>query len=160
MNDEPDYWAKRAFDRLDERHERQLDAAIQSGKQALNAALLLNGGACIALLGFLASAYAANTLPFERADLIAAFVGSLSSFAWGAFWAVLASGLGYLGNYSYSEAVFRKNKELERPYIRETAASKAWSRAGAVSLILAVLGVFASLSYFLCGLWSIRGALE
>ena len=54
-DDDSGYWAKRAFDRADNATEKQVEQTNQASVLALRSILILNGGACLALLSFLAN---------------------------------------------------------------------------------------------------------
>lgn len=130
------YWAQNTSARTDERAQRQVDAAVQSGSKAIQAAFLLNGGACIALLFLLASAYNADVIGGEhtrlmealdasqdKARLLRAIVATLTGFAWGALLAVLALALACFVNSFYGMAEKLKTCDPEAPYLRDTPDS-------------------------------------
>lgn len=127
MGEEQHYWAKRAFDRNDQMHDELLNASLNSGREALKAALLLNGGACIALLGFLAS-IASREASRTSLMLIAPAKVGLGWFAAGAFFAALGAGLAYICNSLYAGATADLDKKFQHPYLFENASSirKQW----------------------------------
>jgi hypothetical protein len=116
-------------------------ASIDAGAQAMKALLLLNGGACIAILGFLAST---RTAPFSQATarLTYAFVHSLVWFGGGAGLAVGASCLAYLCNSYYAGALL------------DEASAKGWSMGRLTNWMAVLFGLF-SLVGFWGGLWKI-----
>ncbi len=148
---EEHYWARRAFDRNDQQHDELLKASLDSGRDALRASLLLNGGACIALLGFLASITAREASRSSLALIAPAKVG-LSWFAVGAFLAALGAGLAYICNSLYAGAVAEKDKRFQHPYIfsNETADRLFWW-ARFVNWAT-VMVVFSSYACFVLGL--------
>ena len=166
--DDAQYWAQDSFARADQRVQRQFDAAIQSGSRAIQAAFLLNGGACIALLFFLASTYNTDVVAGEysrlmeavaasqdKARLMGAIVTILTGFAWGALLAVLALALGYFVNGFYSMAEKLKKRGLEAPYVRDTPDSTRCKWAGHVLGVLTMLAGFSSLGLFVHGVTKI-----
>jgi hypothetical protein len=131
---------------IERRAEALENASIESGNQALKALLLLNGGACIAILGFLSSTYTAPDLDTDRARLLEELIRSLGSFAWGAGSAVLASTVAYLTNSYYARALMSSKRSQ-------------WRIAWAFNLV-AVLAGTASLAWFACGVWTIQSVLR
>lgn len=71
---------KSDYDRWREQVSRRAEAleaaSVESANQALKALLLLNGGACIAVLGFLASVFPAATLSGADGDFVSAFLAN------------------------------------------------------------------------------------
>lgn len=127
---------------LTRRAETLEGAAIESGNQALKALLLLNGGACVAILGFLASTLTNANSQGDGAKLTYAFVHSLSWFGSGAGFAVGASCLAYLCNSAYANG------------LADVESRWKW-RLGQIFNWLAVLSGLLSLSGFWFGLRSI-----
>lgn len=80
-------------------------ASIQASDDAIKALLLLNGGACIALLGFIANVFNAQGLSQARAAFLNSAVHSLAFFALGAGMAVLTTFAAYLTNQKYSSGI-------------------------------------------------------
>lgn len=150
--DNRDY-ARERFRDHDRRAEAMEAAAIGSGNQALKGLLLLNGGACIALLGFLAGT-------FEKANLTAqniALLAALRFFGWGAAAAVLASVTAYLCNSAYARGLMSQKKAWEWPYVTDTASSRRHWTAGMALNWIAVLEGAVSLGAFMFGLYELNG---
>jgi hypothetical protein len=147
--------ARRAWDRAEDRYARQINAAMESGRTAIYAALLLNGGASVGLLWFLASAFSAAELSLDKLNYLDWILRSTRWFAVGAFLAACASGLGYLFNHLQAESLYRARYTLSHPYIEDTRASVRLRRAGFALLLLSVGLVVASLVLFLVGLNSV-----
>ncbi|WP_113499209.1 hypothetical protein [Brucella sp. NBRC 12953] len=138
------YWAKRAFDRNDQLHDELLKAALDSARDALKAALLLNGGACIALLGFLASITSKEATRASLMLLAPAKFG-LTWFAAGAFLAAFGSGLAYICNSLYSGAAAEKDKRFSHPYIFGNKGSDRlywWARAINWATVVVIFGSY------------------
>ncbi|RJX81591.1 hypothetical protein D3M70_08875 [Pseudomonas sp. LS-2] len=72
-------------------------SVIQSGQNALKTALLMNGGASVALLAFI------GKLTEERQAHIPAFTNALAIFVLGVFCIVVASGSTYLSQWLYAD---------------------------------------------------------
>lgn len=70
---------------------------IQSGQNALKTALLMNGGASVALLAFI------GKLTEEQHSRIPAFTDALAVFVCGVFAIVVSSGFTYLSQWFYAE---------------------------------------------------------
>jgi len=85
-------------------------AAIESAAQGLKAMLLLNGGACVALLAFVGSLATSETLQPEFAPLVKVVARSLIWFATGAGSAVLACLFAYWANQAYSNHLMNPGK--------------------------------------------------
>ena len=107
----------------------------------MKALLLINGGACVAILGFLASTVS-DPSNQDKARLTYAFVHSLLWFGGGAGLAVGTSCLAYLCNSAYARGLI----EIE---------SKWNWRVGSILNWIAVVSGLASLACFWLGLRSI-----
>lgn len=107
----------------------------------MKALLLINGGASVAILGFLASTISDSTTP-HKARLTYAFVHSLAWFGGGAGLAVGASCLAYLCNSFYARGLIDLSSKWDWRMGRYTN----WAAIG--------FGL-ASLAAFWAGLWSI-----
>ena len=121
------------------RRENQFSAATKSAETTLQALLLLNGGACVALLGVVAS-ISANKDPQSLKEIIESLRGSLWWFAHGAGASVLASALGYLTNYCYAESVGNR---------------RGWRYAARAFHIFSLLAAIAGLVAFFSGAWTL-----
>ncbi|TLF44794.1 hypothetical protein FEI13_18615 [Halomonas urmiana] len=71
-------------------------SVITAGQNALRTALLMNGGATVALLAFL------GKLTTENPDKLSTFAGSLMIFTFGVFITGLVSGFTYLSQWFYA----------------------------------------------------------
>ena len=156
MDDKRDFdWARAAWDRAEDRYAKQISAANESGRSALQAALLLNAGASLALLWLLANTFSAETIPLQKLMYIDRILAAIRYFAVGAFLAGCAAGFSYFMNHIYAESMFRAKYTLNYPYIEDTAASRRLRRLGFFLLLLTTLLVATSLILFLSGLNSI-----
>lgn len=148
--------AKQAYAHADERYEKQTDAGIQFAKQSFQSLLLLNGGACIAILGFLANTYSAKELGDKQRQLIESMVSSLTWFSLGAFATVLSTVIAFLSNRGFADSGLYRDRIVAAPYLVHNARSRRWERYAMCLLIVALIGALTSLGFFLAGLVSIN----
>jgi hypothetical protein len=110
-------------------------ASIDASTQGLKALLLLNGGACIALLAFISSVVGTKVAGRE-----AAFVSSarqaLVYFAIGAGLSVVTCVFAYLANQAYSSHL-----RNAAHYPKHWTYGHLWTRAGLVTTVIS-LGLF------------------
>ena len=144
-------WAREVFRKHERRAEALEIASVESANLALKSLLLLNGGACIALLGFLASIFSANVQQQESARELAPFLAALSKFASGAGLAVFASSLAYLTNSAYARSLMTYDKKWEWPYVEANEKSKRDWRIGTYLNNVAIVVSIASLGMFVWG---------
>ncbi|WP_029031020.1 hypothetical protein [Salinarimonas rosea] len=148
--DDPHYWAKRRHERFDEDYAEANKATAESGVQAVRAAFLLNGGACIALLTFLGRNAGTET----AGDLFWAAV----LFSLGAALAAFAAGATYLTNHLYVSAKAEMTRDLTHPFVHETKASKRLVGWGDFFKVVAIICVLASYAGFMAGVWAAYAA--
>ena len=112
-------------------------ASIQAGQAALKSAILINGGASVAILAFIG-----NLATSENSKaLIPILSCSLAYFVFGTLVAAMASGGAYLSQAAYSKV----NQE------EETAeATERWEKRGKVFQYTTI--IFVIVSYILFGL--------
>ncbi len=120
-------------------------AAVSLSGAALKALLLLNGGAAIAMLGFVASLATG-----ERASLLNLFevVIVLQVYALGAGLAVLATGFAYV--VMYFQAAVAQSYEIvdEPPFYRNSSKTVLLDRICSIFHVASVLIAFGSLAAF------------
>lgn len=158
MSQEHEGAAHRHHDRHDAWFDKQNETTIQNGTLAIRTAFLLNGGACLALLAFLANTLTATGLTSEQQALIQTILSTLRILAWGAFLSAVATGIGYLVNRCYLEGNFRMTKTYTPPYIVRTTASNWWLGIGNTLNVVAIAVTIASLVAFLMALLAISAA--
>ena len=116
-----------------DRHARLEQASIDAAHEGLKALLLLNGGASIAVLGFLAT-----TLKDAEAGgfqcLMSGMLDSLVWFAVGSGLAVFTSFCAYLSNQAYATSLLQPQVS----WLQGTV----WNRVGLAAALLS-LGAFA-----------------
>jgi len=142
-------------------HERTLqsqvlmsEATAQAGTVVIRTLVLVNGGAVIAMLAFMA-----NLVSSKQPDAFDGVIDALSLFSLGVFTAVVTAGFTYFSNYSSAISVGERSVNWEYPYIRETSSSIRWSRvSNALNVATVILGL-ASAGFFLAGIVSLKDSM-
>lgn len=147
--------ALRAHDSIMERVKDNNRAAIEGANIALKGLVGVNGGAVIALLGFIATLASSEE---GRSLSVQALVQPLTYFAWGVVLAIGASIAAYLTNFSYGSAGVRL-LTWEHPYSQDTGGSKFWTAFGILSHIIGLGATVASAVAMMCGVYSVSLAL-
>jgi cytochrome b subunit of formate dehydrogenase len=142
--------ACRTHDKNEEFHRYVNKASIAAGQFALRMALLINGGAAIALLTFV------GTLPKEQKRL---FADTLVWFASGVVLAVAALALAYFTNYFMAEIARSRLQTWDYPYVRPGPATPRYTILNRIFHVGTVLVGLASLATFVCGMLRVRDAL-
>lgn len=124
--------------------------AVELASATLKALLLLNGGAAVAMLGFVASVSGNDA--FGRLEL-AEVVSALQIYALGAAFAGLATGIGYIVLYMQATFVISRKFIDERPYIHAGSKSRRIYRVYAAVHLSSVLVALLSFAAFLAGVW-------
>lgn len=148
----------------DKRHDNNYDFTVKLNEQviqnaniALRTAVLINGGAAIAMLGFISSIYGKDP------DAATRDYGSLTEplmwFAVGVALGTFAIAMAYFTNYSIVANAVHKLSDYNPPYIHDTPLSKTWLRAGITFQIIAIICGLGSLGTFVCGMFQIKQAL-
>jgi hypothetical protein len=123
-------------------------AAIQLAVATLKGLLLINGGAAVAMLGFVATVSGQNN---HAQGLISQVSAPLIWFAWGVATAVAATGLGYAVMYFEAAHVHSMTFNEEKPYVWNGKSTKRFARVSGVLLIFAILVAVGSLFCFVYG---------
>lgn len=123
-------------------------ASIEAAGAGIKALLLLNGGACIALLGFLANVFSSASLDSDRARFFQAAISSLVWFSTGAGLSVIVSLFAYLSNQAYATSIAANDGERRK-----------WWRRGWVLNNIGIGVAIASLLAFFGGVIKIWTAL-
>lgn len=84
---------------------RLLDATIRLGEAALKSAILINGGAAVAVLAYLGNMQ-------SKSIEVGSMPDSLCSFVFGVLFAALGTGVGYLCQFCYTEELFKWAKRF------------------------------------------------
>ncbi len=132
------------------------EAAVNLSVATLKGLLLINGGAAVAMLGFVASTVNKDTT--IKVDILAV-LGTLQWFSWGVASCVLATGLAYV--VMYLQAAYVQSFELSPtpPYVASGAATKRYFQLATAFHILAVIVSVGSLVCFLIGTTAVAGIL-
>ncbi|KIC44494.1 hypothetical protein RA28_16440 [Ruegeria sp. ANG-S4] len=124
-------------------------AAIEASATAAKALLITNGGAVIAMLGFVATISGGNG--DVRLDIYAAS-DALIWFASGVAASILVSLLAYLVHYFQAEAEAAKTYSWNYPYVIQLKGSERFWRARNYTHLIAVITAVAALICFVKGI--------
>lgn len=144
--------AQKAFEEHRSWYEKHNEIMVSSGTFVMRSSLILNGGACLALLAFLANTWNAQNGASTSGPLQQIILQNIAIFAWGALLAVAGSGTAYLVNLFRLEQGRAQTFHLDHPYVRDTTASSRWGMAGNIFQWISILVVAASPMFFLVGL--------
>ncbi|WP_322521131.1 hypothetical protein SR882_10175 [Guyparkeria halophila] len=116
-----------------------LRSVITVGQSALKSALLINGGAAVAVLAFIGRLFSSESASLSMGGLSLA----LLQFVWGVLGAAIAAGATYFSQAGYG------------------GEFGSWSRGvGVGGHIVAVLGVFSAYGCFGVGAWQAYSAIN
>src|SRR5262245_35097145 len=142
--------AQRAHDRSNAFARQINEAAINAANLTLRVALLINGGAALALLTFV------GALPAEQKRAVAA---TLDWFAWGVAAAVAGLACAYFTNHGLAVQERSKTFTDKPPYVIPGANTKRWSYFALLFRALAIIVGSGSVVLFLVGMLSVRAVL-
>ena len=142
--------AQRAHHRSNEFACQINDAAINAANLTLRMALLINGGAAVALLTFV------GNLPAEQRRALAA---TLDWFAWGVVAAVAGLACAYFTNHGLAVQERSKTFIDVPPYVIDGANTKRWRHFVLLFRVLAIILGCGSVILFLVGMLGVRAAL-
>jgi hypothetical protein len=148
--------AQRAHDKIDEFFTSINEATITTSSLALRMAMLINGGAAIAILTFIGGLVSKDGIEIAKLDKVA---NSLTWFALGVVSAVAGICFAYLTHYAMAGVASSKTKKWEPPYVEAGPSSVIWRRLNIVFHLLALIAGLASLSLFIMGVFSVRAAI-
>jgi hypothetical protein len=149
--------AQRAHDRISELHRTYFEAASKSAELAVKTSVLVNGGAAVAVLGFLGVLLQKETIsPKQVADVSA----SLIWFASGVGAGIVALAFIYLMNYSSAGGVRWRKLVFEQPFFQETSRTRSMRHIYTVAHIIAVLVSLVSVGLFIYGVVDIRNSIS
>jgi hypothetical protein len=122
------------------------EKAADTSNFFLKSAVLINGGASIAVLGFVASASQSG---LDLKEMVPLVLGALLWFAWGLTASVVSVALAYLTHYA--QLVRINNKKTE---------DETWWTANKRLLHLAAgAGALASIAFFVLGCYAVKEAI-
>jgi hypothetical protein len=144
--------AERAHDKHDEFFHSVNKAAIDISHVALRTAVLVNGGAAIAVLAFIGNLASSDKVELRK---LADAAVSLESFAWGVAVGALALAFAYFTNYTMAGYAASFDKTFVHPYIVASKNTPKWKRANLAIHIVTVFIGLGSLALFICGMLSV-----
>jgi hypothetical protein len=142
--------ADRAHDKSRELLNQANQAAIEIGNLALRNALLINGGAAIALLAFI------RDLPPDQRQAVA---NTLVWFASGVAAAVAAFAFAYFTNFYAARVEGSKKWNAQPPYVEDGPTTKHQTIMKGTFHTLSVITGVGSLALFIVGMLDVRAAL-
>lgn len=148
---------QRAHDKLDDFAQQANRSAVENANLAIRLAVLINGGAAVAVLGFIGALASQGRLKLG-ADLVSVS-SSLTWFAIGVALATLAMGFSYFTNYGLAAHASNQKKNWERPLYEETPASKRWKCFAIFFQLLAIVAAFGSVGLFVAGMLAVKNAI-
>ncbi|MDF2369363.1 MAG: hypothetical protein P1V21_01090 [Rhizobiaceae bacterium] len=151
----------RYADRAHEQYARFYDDTnkntIQTGTLAARTALIINSGACIALLAFIGNLLTASDRHLE--SMLTALTAPLLMFACGVFLSAVGIAIVFLAARLMLISHDAKKRDFDSPYVHETKDSKFWLRFTYVVQLFAIAAVAASLAYFASGIWAMSSII-
>jgi hypothetical protein len=149
--------AERAHDNDEKNWHLANEAAIGIGNIALRTAVLINGGAAIAVLTFTGGLV--NSGKLALGPQLTQVTAPLIWFAVGVAIATFAMGLGYVVNYSNAGIISSRDRTYISPYFKETDTTKRWRKSSTTCTILALASAAISLALFVWGMLEVRNAI-
>jgi hypothetical protein len=144
---------RRAHDRFAEFHLALSESAIKSSELTLRTAVIINGGAAISVLAFIA---AQGRIGISQLGGIA---DCLILFALGVASATAGMCFSYLTHY-FTFAGQESNKlSGEPPFVQSGPTMKWWKLSARVVYDLAILACLASLILFVMGMFDVKDAI-
>jgi hypothetical protein len=148
--------AERAHDVETEFGNKNNEAAINAANAAIRIALLMNGGAAVAVLAFIGGLVAQKVVPVSDLGKIAA---GLMWFTTGVALAGGSAAFAYFTNYCIATSSTKKQRDWEHPFVKETKSSTAYRWSGIVCQIFAILLAFSALASFVVGTTKMHDAV-
>jgi hypothetical protein len=154
MNEADPKAAQRAHESLTEFTRQNFEAAFRSGQIALRTVVLVNGGAAVAVLFFLATI--AGKVSVAQLSVVA---HSLIWFAAGVTCALIALTSAYVTNLYDANVGTSVNQTWEYPYTQPGRYTHYFVQVSRFAHIVAVVAGSASILLFLIGVWDVRSAI-
>lgn len=148
--------AERSHDKIDEFHARANEAAVRTADLALRMAMLINGGAAVAVLAFMGGLIAKDKI---AAGQLANVASTLAWFAFGVVIAVAGMALSYLTNYCMAGVAASQMKKWEHPFVEPGAMTARWRLFNIIFHMFAFGAGLASLIFFVVGMLSVKAAI-
>ncbi|MCA1777472.1 MAG: hypothetical protein LC676_18230 [Loktanella sp.] len=153
-HDEEREHAIRAHNQETEFFRHTNNAAIEAGHIAVKSLFLINGGAVVVMLAFIANIF--NDIERNAETL----TKPLIFFVAGVGFAVLASALTYFTNYCFASGSHGRIRKWNYPYVEDTKATRRWVRWGIGFQISAIILAVASFVVFATGVHQLNVALS
>lgn len=147
QSNEPSGHAQRAYDIHYKFHATLLNAAIDAGKEAIKAAILLNGGACVALLSFLAVISSRESSRVSL-SLVQPTKASLACFAVGLLLAAIGSCMAFVSFTCGANSQAHHDLRDEYPFTFSNRKSEWLHRFSLITVTLAVAAILTSYGLF------------
>jgi hypothetical protein len=148
--------AERAHDDETVFHRYVNEATIKAGENVNRTAILINGGACVAILAFLGSLASQGRVGSSQLGDVA---GSLTWFAGGVAVGALAAGAAYATNYSIAVLSSSRAREWDQPFIRDGQRSNRWRWIARSFHILTIALGIGSVAAFGLGIVPVRKSI-
>jgi hypothetical protein len=129
------------------------EATIKSGENAIRAAILINGGACVAIMAFVGALAAQGRIGSAQLNDVAS---CLVDFAAGVACGGGAAGAAYLTNYCIAGLSYSRGRHWEHPYIRPGPSSRRWLNTGRLFQVVAFALALGALAAFLFGVIQLK----
>jgi len=139
--------AERAHDMVDSYCRQVNEATIKSGQSSLHMAMLINGGAAVAVLAFLGSLAAKVEM-----DQVSRLASTIVWFASGVAAAVIGMAASYFTNYCHVGLSQSRDKIWEAPYFKDTPSTWWWNAISNVFHAAAVVAGVGSIILFIIGM--------
>jgi hypothetical protein len=142
--------AERAHDQAANAAEQYREATVRAGQEAMKVALLINGGAAVAVLAFVGGLATRTGISLGE---LKAVTHSLYWFAGGVVSAAITAGCGFFASDLYAGSMHHQDRSWEHPYLSHNEKSKMlynlgwWCSLGGtvlagISLVLFVVGIW------------------
>ena len=133
-------------------------AAINDANLTLRTAVLINGGATIAVLGFIGAVLTRQ----DKFDFphINAVSQSMIWFCYGVVLAIASMALAYLTNYSVIAISNSRLRTWEHPFITPGPRTRLYKCINAIFHMLAIAAAFCSIIFFVFGMYAVRDSVS
>jgi hypothetical protein len=148
--------AHRAHDRHRELIFKLMEATFSSAQLGLRTAILVNGGAAIAVLTLVGGLVGQGRIKVDHLDRVN---DTLMWFAAGIACAGLAMAGSYLANYAHSSFLGAQGLSYEHPWVVDNDRSKRWWWATFVIQIVTITIGLASVVCFIFGTTYVKHAI-
>jgi hypothetical protein len=149
--------AIRAHGSEDEFYSQVNEASISTGSLTLRLAMLINGGAAVALLAFVGGLLSKGKGEFGHMSAIA---DSLSWFIGGVLASLVGLAFTYFTHYFTAAASHSRQRFWSHPYVIDTDGTKRWMLLRNVCHGAAMLTAVLSLGCFVAGIMIVRLAIK